>query len=134
MFELLVSISIIGILVAVASVSYSGAQKKARDARRKEDMGLIQKAAEQFYSQNNFSYPTSDTTPWTPTSGTATLEVFPSDPKNDATYYYSYSSPSPYSTYCACARLDNATGNSNDRSCNLIGTGNGQYYCVKNQQ
>ena len=71
------SISIIGILTALASVAYSGAQKKARDARRVEDMKLIQTAAEQFYSQMNYVYPTStNPTAWIPTGGQAVLDCF----------------------------------------------------------
>ena len=52
LFELLVSISIIAILTALATVSYSIAQKKARDARRTQDMDAIRKAQELYYSQN----------------------------------------------------------------------------------
>ncbi len=43
LFELLVSISIIAILTAMVSLSYSVAQKKARDARRRQDMESVQK-------------------------------------------------------------------------------------------
>ena len=42
--ELLVVVAIIGILATVVVISYSGAQKKARDARRSSDINQIQTA------------------------------------------------------------------------------------------
>ena len=57
LLELLIVIAIIGILTALATVSYSSAQKKARDAQRKSDLKAIQNAMEQYYADNNGSYP-----------------------------------------------------------------------------
>lgn len=57
LLEILVVIGIIGILLGLGAVSYSTAQKKARDARRKGDLQAIQKVLEQCYSVNNYSYP-----------------------------------------------------------------------------
>lgn len=138
LFELLVSISIIGILTALATVSYSSAQKKARDARRIEDLKLVQTAAEQFYTQNNYVYPsTTLTVGWTSSSGQAFLNAFPVDPKNDASagYVYAYTPGSLNTTYCACALVENpVNGNSSNAFC-TFGTGiTGSYFCVKNQQ
>ncbi len=136
LFELLVSISIIGILVAVASVSYSGAQKKARDARRKEDINMIHKAAEQYYSQTSYAYPGSAGT-WTSGTGDVVLQVFPVDPKDGvAGFGYTYTPNIPVAGgYCVCALLDEATGNSTNRLCNsFVSTGAGGYYCAKNVQ
>lgn len=126
LFELLVSISIIGILTALAVISFSVAQKKARDARRIEDMGLVQKAAEQYYSQNNYVYP-ANTAPWT-----GILDAFPRDPKGTGWTGYNYQIGT---TYCLCAAVENrSNGNSTNNSCNF-GTGvTGPYYCVKSQQ
>lgn len=126
LFELLVSISIIGILVAIATVSYSNAQKKARDARRMEDMGNIQKAAEMYYSANSYNYPANS-------SGFGTsLQVFPTDPKTGTATPYTYTNTG--SGYCACATLDSPTGNSNVADCTAFVAGTGTLYCVKNQQ
>lgn len=58
LLELLVVIGIIGVLVGMGAVSYSTAQKKARDAKRKADLQSLQKVLEQCYSVNNYSYPT----------------------------------------------------------------------------
>lgn len=56
LLELLVVIGIIGILVGLGSVSYSSAQKKARDAKRHSDLSDIQKFYEQYYSLCGFKY------------------------------------------------------------------------------
>jgi len=57
LLEMLVVIGIIGILVGMGAVSYSTAQKKARDAKRKQDLKAFQNAMEQCYSVNNYKYP-----------------------------------------------------------------------------
>lgn len=57
MLEILVVIGIIAILVSLGFASYSTAQKKARDAKRKGDLSAMQKVLEQCYSINNFAYP-----------------------------------------------------------------------------
>ena len=124
------SISIIGILVALGTISFSSAQVKARDARRVEDMKVIQNAAEQYYaSSGTYTYPVSSSTPWT-AGGQTMLSVFPSDPKPPPWTAYSYSVSG--GVYCACARMENvAAGNSN----NVCGFGVATtYYCVKGQQ
>lgn len=48
--ELLVVISIIGILTVIGVVSFSGAQKKARDVARKSELGALSKALMMYYS------------------------------------------------------------------------------------
>lgn len=136
LFELLVSISIIGILVALAVVSFSGAQKKARDTKRIQDMKAIQTAAEQYYSQvgtSLYTYPAS-TAPadWT-VNGQALIQAFPIDPKSGS---YSCSGLGVGSTgYCCCANMEQISlGNSSNASC-TFGIGmTGPYFCVKNQQ
>lgn len=131
LFELLIVISIIGILTAIVSIAYSGAQKKTRDTRRVEDMKLIQTAAEQFYSQNNYAYPTSNVTPWIGIDNNI-LDVFPTDPKNVLPYVYSYPD-NDGTSYCSCARVENINnGNSSSNVCTFASSGN--YFCVKNQQ
>lgn len=49
LIELLVSIVIIGLLVAVASSSYTAAQRASRDNRRKADVAAIASAVESHY-------------------------------------------------------------------------------------
>ena len=58
LIELLVVIAIIGILSSVVLASLNSARGKARDARRKEDIGEIQKALEMYYDSYG-GYPSS---------------------------------------------------------------------------
>ncbi len=132
LFELLVSISIIAIMTAMVSVSYSVAQKKARDAKRRQDMEAVQKAAEQYYSLSSYVYPSSTNAPtaWT-TNNEVILNLFPQDPKGTGWTGYRYSIGT---TYCACAAVENtANGNSSNNSC-TFSSGNQPYFCVKSQQ
>lgn len=125
LFELLVSISIIGILVAIASTAYGATQRKARDTRRIGDMNSIQKAAEIYYSQNAYNYPANEA------AFSSVLQAWPVDPKGvGATPAYTYQVGS---TYCACAGVENTSaGNSSDENCAFAGSGD--YYCVRSQQ
>jgi len=125
LIELLVVISIIGILVAVAVASYTGAQIKARDARRRSDMKAVQSTMEQYYATTGAgNYAALGTVFPTGTS--------PSDPKPSWTQY-SVNPASPTTTYCACAKLEETgKGNASNASCTWTGTLN--YFCVQNQQ
>lgn len=58
LFELLVSISIIAVMTAVAVVSFGGMNKKSRDARRTADLEKIRVALETA-KQIGVTYPTS---------------------------------------------------------------------------
>lgn len=58
LLEMLIVISIIAILVGMGTVSYSTAQKKARDAKRKADLHAMQNALEQCYAVGDSEYPT----------------------------------------------------------------------------
>jgi prepilin-type N-terminal cleavage/methylation domain-containing protein len=134
LFELLVSISIIAILTALATISYSAAQKKARDSKRIQDMDAIQKAEEQWYLTNNSTYNTACTpgSVWRDTVGNIAFTV-PNDPKSTAHYYVNC--PSGTHLYCYCAQMENPTGNSSDSTCdNISANGTGAWECVTNQQ
>ena len=55
---MLIVIGIIAVIVAFSATSYSTAQKKARDAKRKTDLKSAQNCLEQYYSyNNNYKYP-----------------------------------------------------------------------------
>jgi prepilin-type N-terminal cleavage/methylation domain-containing protein len=55
--ELLIVIVVIGILATLVIVTFTGIQQKARDSKRKTDLGAIQASLESYYSSNN-TYPT----------------------------------------------------------------------------
>ena len=131
LIELLVSISIIAIISAIASMSFSVAQKKARDSRRIQDMNAIQKAAEQYYAFSIYKYPTTTGT-WVAGSGETVLNVFPTDPKGVG--WTAYASSFTVSNYCACAALENPLGNSTNNACTAFVTSTGRFYCVEDQQ
>jgi len=130
LFELLVSISIIAILVALGTVAYSNAQKKARDARRYQDMSNMQKTFEQYYASSaTYEYGT---------CADMGSGVF-TDPKNSGSYVYSPTLCNTYG-YVICALLENATGNSSDAgscdgsTCTYTSVTGGDYYCLVNAQ
>jgi len=91
LLELLVVIGIIGVLVSLGVSSYSTAQKKARDSRRKSDLKTIQACMEQYYAYtDNFKYPViepSDNFQGPISCGETTLDEI-SDPLDDAPYLY----------------------------------------------
>lgn len=63
LLELLVVIGIISVLLSLGAITYSTAQKKARDAKRKGDLQSMQKFLEQCYSINSYAYPSDDDAP-----------------------------------------------------------------------
>jgi len=85
LFELLVTISIIAILTAVAVVSFGGMTKKARDSRRIADLQNIRVALEAI-RQVGTTYPVSLTT----LVDNGYLQQIPIDPKAavGGTYVY----------------------------------------------
>lgn len=140
LLELLVTISIIGILIGVGSVSFSTAQKKGRDSRRQADMKAVQTSLEQCYALDT-RYPASVTEGSALTCfGTAvTMNSVPYDPKNTGSYDYTYTvnADTIKTNYCLCALMETVgSGNANSAGaagvCALGGTKN--YFCVSNQQ
>lgn len=104
--ELLVVISIIGILTSISTVSVNLARKKARDAKRKADMSQVQLGLYLYYDDNG-KFPQADMLPenaaanWLSVlvphmDGTATskyyIRLMPTDPLNMAPHYYGYNS------------------------------------------
>lgn len=131
LLELLIVISIIGILVTVATASYSSSQKKARNSRRMSDMKSVQNAAEQYYADNNAAYP-----PDTSFGDEYLPSGWPNDPKSSFTYEYTPSPAAPASatSYIACAQMEGANGNATSATGTDYPTTGGTYYCVKNLQ
>jgi prepilin-type N-terminal cleavage/methylation domain-containing protein len=122
LIELLVVISLIGILSALALVSFTGAQKQARDSQRKSDLKQYQTAVESFANKNNGFYPARNDEP----EGVSFVSIICSlveltscteDPRytSDNTFYYHYQSDAAAdgtitaTKYVLWAKLENTT-------------------------
>jgi len=154
LFEMLVVISIIGIILGLISTSFSAAQKRARDSRRVQDLNGMQKAMEQYFALcsaypgtlfgggdpyadawNSVAQPAGGLI--TPAScGTQTiLTRWPSDPGINISGIYNYFTPAATWTtavYCICTNMEVA--NASLQNSNATCTGAGTSYCVKNAQ
>ncbi len=130
LLELLVVIGIIALLVGIATVSYSAAQLRTRDARRKADLNAMKDALEQYYSANSFVYPATCSLAESFLNG-----KWPEDPTTT-----SYAPFCDADSYYICATMEVITaGNASAAATDANGTGlvwdsNGAYYCVGNLQ
>lgn len=92
LIEILVVVTIIGLITSIAVVSYTSINKNSRDARRKADLEQIRAALEMYRSNNN-SYPDAlDTLTTLPVY----IQSVPTDPKSASYSYYFTSSGSDY--------------------------------------
>lgn len=131
LLEILVVISIIGILVALGTAAFSTTQKKSRDARRKSDIKAVQNGFEQYHAKNN-AYPTT-------LLEAADASIFPGglpeDPRgiDENVYTYNLSTDS----FCVCALLESSVGNTTDLpdgGSAVCTYGSGDYYCLGSLQ
>ena len=129
LIELLVVIAIIGIMATIGLTSFTNAQQRGRDAKRRGDMTDVQKSFEQYYASSGSTYLANCGAAMYASlpGGTA-----PTDPKSGWT---AYRCTSTALTYCDCALLEaTGTGNSTSNAC-AWGTGAGaDYFCVRNLQ
>ena len=147
LIELLVVIAIIAILISAATISWTNAQQKGRDAKRKTDLKAVQQALE-VYFQTNRQYPSSSSgqikcnTPGDPSvrnwgsaftcSSITYMDPLPKDP---ASVEYFYKSTSPYLSYVFSAKLENNNDPDLDPTglpCTPEGGASPKNYCVKN--
>jgi prepilin-type N-terminal cleavage/methylation domain-containing protein len=130
LLELLIVIAIIGILVSAGVASYSQAQKKSRDSRRKSDLKAIQSAFEQYYAESpTQSYPVGCSVDATFLPG-----GIPKDPKTGDAYNDNGAYGSGTCTaagYCFCVTLESGVGNSNGSCSYTAGT---SHFCVSQLQ
>jgi prepilin-type N-terminal cleavage/methylation domain-containing protein len=163
LIELMVVVTIMGILMASGIVAFLQSQKNARDARRKADVHSIFLAFEQYHQDHN-DYIRSATganstgAGWTGTWQTTFGGYFPSgklplDPKNTTAYHYEFRSnkDADYSPakFCVAAILENTNGNCSDVTdqsvdssmytdplygkCVFVTPGTGTMYCEQNR-
>ena len=149
LIELMVVIAIIGLLMAAGLVSYTSAQKNARDAKREADIDAVGKAMEQYNGANStypvMTYTASFTTANLTTAGITTAYLpagAPTDPRNTGLNIYTIASTA--TGFCTCAGLENlgrgnatAAAPTTGAAVCSFGTpaaGAQGYYCVQNQQ
>lgn len=104
LIEILIVITIVGILIAIATSSYLTALKQSRDTRRKTDLEQIRQGLETYRSENGL-YPESGNGSWKTnlTSG-GFISAIPSDPKPPSSYAYVPGLGD--TTYSLCATLE----------------------------
>ncbi len=140
LMELLISVSIIAILVAIGVASYATINRQSRDTKRKSDMEQIRSALE-MYRADNGSYPGAGSGNWvaassstdvliglTPALVSTYLPVVPLDPKAAQSYMYLATNASGgyYYGYCLSALLES------ENPTDTCAPSTGQTYGVKN--
>jgi prepilin-type N-terminal cleavage/methylation domain-containing protein len=132
LLELLVVISIIGILVAISAAAFTTAQKKSRDAKRRGDIKVMQNGFEQYNAQNNGAYGATCSVMVAIGGVTIFPGGLPVDPKTAA----SYTCTGDTTTYCICATLESGGGNTATADCNTIGIASttNTFFCAKSLQ
>lgn len=120
--ELLISVSIIAILIAIGIASYSTINKQSRDTKRKSDIEQIRSALEMYRSENGY-YPNVGSGLFVSASNLDSvlkpsfIPVVPVDPTKTGVYIYEYQSNSlsngQYYGYCLSATLESQTPTTN---------------------
>lgn len=136
LLELLVVISIIGILLAMGSVAFTTAQQKSRDATRRADIKAIRNGFEQYYAKNSAVYGVDCDAMY------VDEEIFPGGPPEDPKGDQDYECESEAGGYCVCAELETGGGNGGNTPapCNSPGPGvpaghaNENWFCLSNLQ
>ena len=124
LIELIITITLIGILSTIIAVSMVNPPKMARDAKRKSDLELIRSGLE-IYSSDCGSYPATalfplpSSTSLSGTTGTCSgnkyITTVPVDPKSGQNYSYVLTTAT---TYALCAALEMPSSMSPPSGCN----------------
>jgi prepilin-type N-terminal cleavage/methylation domain-containing protein len=134
LLELLVVISIMGILITLGVVAFSTAQKKTRDSRRRADVKAMQDAFEQYMAATG-TYETCNTmATYDAGNGAIMPGGLPTDPKNADGYVYNTTTACSISGYCICASMESGAGNAEAPTLATCDFGAGNYYCLTNLQ
>lgn len=111
LLELLVTVGIIAILLAIGVTSYSTVQKKSRDAKRRGDLRTIQQALEQYYSTcgNTYQVPpiSAEIVCNSPTLLILPTNQIPFDPKTGSSYGCGGTCNGSQFTLCATPEIEN---------------------------
>jgi general secretion pathway protein G len=111
LIELLVVVTIILLLSGLGVVAFTGAQRKARDNKRKSDLEQVRSALEMFRDDNDV-YPAGNG--WSQLDVLVTdnyIDELPLDPKG---YSYYYGADADGYTYYLCAYLEAGNGGALD--------------------
>jgi type II secretion system protein G len=116
LIEMLVVISIIGILATLIAANLNSARSRARDAERKSDLKNIETALRLYYNDNN-EYPVANTLPWGAkwnVGNIVYMQMLPIDPLSpNQTYQYKIGTPTDGYTsvddFTLVACLENAS-------------------------
>jgi len=132
LIEILVTVTIIGVLTAAGVTSYVRALKNGRDGRRKSDISNIQQALV-MYRYENTNYPAASGYLTTLQNGKY-LSTKPVDPLNSGDYQYNkYSVCNSNKQFVVCAQMENNQGNTATiPTCggSFSPGSNGKYYCL----
>lgn len=117
LIEILVVVTIIALITAVASVTYTQLGKQSRDTKRKADLEQIRAALEMYRADNSaytaVAYTGSCAGFAGLTAPTKYIEIMPSDPKSTSNYYCEIAT----NDYLVGAKLEVATGGNTCGSC-----------------
>ena len=133
LLELLVVISIIGILIAISTVAFTTAQRTSRDSRRRSDIKAMQDAFEQYMADNGTYEACATMAAYDNGSGSIMPAGLPIDPRNSGDHVYNTGCTT--SGYCVCALLESGSGNAAAPladACNYVS--GGDYYCLSDLQ
>ncbi len=134
LIEILVVVTIIGIMMVVGVTAFATLQKRGRDARRRGDLQAAQDALEQYFSEKT-EYPVAGDCPNLSSDLDADNYMpggIPDDPKTgDVNYQYACNSSE--TSYCICASLETGSGNADADDCSSW-VQDGDFFCVSNLQ
>lgn len=113
LIELLVVMVILGILAVIGLSSFYSAQFKSRDAKRKADLGQVQRALEMYFNDYS-SYPAAFSwgAEFKDVKGTVYMKETPSDPSGNPEYCYATAAVAPFTYYKLYAKLENGQDHS----------------------
>jgi len=109
LIELMITITILAVLALAAFVSFSKANMRARDGKRKADLEQVRGALE-LYRTSIGSYPPSSS--WGVLMETLTdtddqyLSSSVADPKSNGNYMYVYTTPATPHAYSVCTAFE----------------------------
>ncbi len=135
MIELLIVVTIIGVLAAIGLVSYRGISATARDSKRQADLNTIRQALVLYRSEQGV-YPSGTFTdmrdelsdPADPDVDPYLSQPLPNPPAGGgAIDGYTYSSTG--TTFCLCTGMEDTDLHNDDGSCSFSGT---DLFCMNN--